>query len=386
MENTLDRDSIFALLEPVFGPVLHGKRVLSLSLATLGVAFTRRISVAEIGRSLAGRTGKSPKHGIKQVDRFLSNEAIPTDTLGGPMSAYVKWVVGARQELLLALDWTDFDPDDQTTLTLSMITNHGRATPLVWRTFVKSDLKDRRNAFEDELLNFAAEVLLRGIKVTVLADRGFGDIKLYRFLKETLGWDYVIRFRGVVKVATSEVPAQPASDWILTRGRARKIAGALVTHQEEPVPAVVCVKRKGMKEAWFLATSRAGLSGDQIIDLYSRRFTIEESFRDDKDDRFGLGLKEATIGDPRRRDRLLLLLAVARVLLTTLGAAGEQIGLDVTLRANTERKKRTHALITQGRLYAVGIGVAAAMAPALWEGLRGLLSGLAGVSQMTGVI
>src|ERR1700737_2197963 len=92
MENILDRNSIFALLEPVFGPVLHGKRVLSLSLATLGVVFTRRLSVAEIGRSLAGRTGKSPKHGIKQVDRFLSNEDIPTDAVRGPMSAYVKWV------------------------------------------------------------------------------------------------------------------------------------------------------------------------------------------------------------------------------------------------------------------------------------------------------
>jgi len=34
------------------------------------------------------------------------------------------------------------------------------------------------------------------------------------------------------------------------------------------------------------------------------------------------------------------------------GGAGDE----VTLRANTERKKRTHALITQGRLYAVGIG------------------------------
>lgn len=75
------------------------------------------------------------------------------------------------------------------------------------------------------------------------------------------------------------------------------------------------------------------LSADEIVEFYSRRFTIEESFRDDKDDRFGLGLKEATIGDPKRRDRLLLLLAIARVLLTNLGAAGEQIGLQRTFRS-----------------------------------------------------
>lgn len=386
MSNLIDRNAIFTILSSVFGPVLHGKRVLSLALATLGVIYTRRISVAEIGRSLAGQTGKSPKHGIKQVDRLLSNEEIRTDTVIGPVSAYVEWVVGARMELLLALDWTDFDDDDQTTLALSIITNHGRATPLVWRTFVKSKLKNQRNNHEDELLRYAAAVLPKGIKVTVLADRGFGDTKLYRFLKETLGWDYVIRFRGCVKVATDAEPSRPASDWVPTNGRARKIEGALVTHNAQPVPAVVCVKKKGMKEAWFLATSRADLAGSEIVDLYARRFTIEETFRDDKDDRFGLGLKEATIGDPKRRDRLLLLLAIARVVLTNLGAAGEQLGLDVGLRANTERVKRTHALLTQGRLYAFGIGVGGAMVPALLDGLHGLLSGLACVSQMIGVI
>jgi hypothetical protein len=28
------------------------------------------------------------------------------------------------------MDWTDFDADDQATLALSLVTNHGRATPL----------------------------------------------------------------------------------------------------------------------------------------------------------------------------------------------------------------------------------------------------------------
>ena len=112
-----------------------------------------------------------------------------------------------------------------------------------------------------------------------------------------------------------------------------------------------------MKDAWLIATSRNDLTGPAIVAFYGRRFTIEETFRDDKDDRFGLGLKETTIGDPRRRDRLLLVLAIARVVLTMLGAAGEQLGLDKKLRANTDRKTRTHALLTQGRLYVVGVGV-----------------------------
>jgi hypothetical protein len=272
--------------------MLHKKRVLSLALTTLGVLYTDRVCVAVVGRALAGVTGKSPKHCIKQVDRFLSNEGICLeDALLGPMAAYVKWTVGERTELLLALDWTDFDADGHTTLVLSIVTNHGRATPLVWRTYFKRTLKDNRNAYEDELLQFAAEVIPKGVTVTVLADRGFGDTKLYEFLKATLGWHYVIRFRGCVHVATEGESARPASEWLYANGRARKIEKALVTQDRQPVPAVVCVKAKDMKDPWFLATSRDDLPGDETVGLYSRRFTIEETFRDDKDDRFGLGLK-----------------------------------------------------------------------------------------------
>lgn len=386
MSNLLDRDAIYAILEPVFAPVMHKKRVLSLALVTLGAMYTRRLSSAEIGRALAGATERDPKHCIKQVDRFLGNAGIDVHSSVGAMLAYAKWTMGARKEALLALDWTDFDADGQTTLALSIITNHGRATPLVWRTFMKSELKDRRNDYEDDLLRFATTVIPRDVKVTVLADRGFGDTKLYDYLKKTLNWDYVIRFKGCITVATECQPGQPASEWLYRNGRVRKIEGALVTQDRHPVPAVVCVKAKDMDDAWFIATSRNDLTGPDIVALYSRRFTIEETFRDDKDDRFGLGLKEATIGTPERRDRMLLVLAIARVVLTTLGAAGEQLGLDKKLRANTDLKTRTHALLTQGRNYVVGIGVFGAMVPAILIGLHGLLDTMASVSQMIGLI
>src|SRR5271155_488214 len=290
MSNLLDRNLVFSTLVPVFGDVLHEKRILSLALGTLGVLYTRRVSVAEIGRSLAGATGKSPKHGIKQVDRLLSNKALRLDSSLGPMAAYVPWVVGERTEIYAALDWTDFDADGQTTLALSMITNHGRATPLVWRTVRKKGLKNHRNEYEDDLLRFAASVMPKGVKVTILGDRAFGDTKLYEFLHETLGWDFVIRFRGCVMVGTEETCPRPASEWVFENGRTRKIEDALVTHSGFPVSGVVCVKKKDMKEAWFLATSRSDLTADEVVELYSRRFTIEESFRDDKDDRYAIGI------------------------------------------------------------------------------------------------
>ncbi len=103
---------------------------------------------------------------------------------------------------------------------------------------------------------------------------------------------------------------------------------------------------KGMKDAWFLATS-LNLPASSIVKMYGRRFTIEEGFRDAKDWRFGMGLSAARLKDPDRRDRLLVVSAIAVALLTLLGAAAEATGLDRTLKANTA-KHRTHSLFNQG--------------------------------------
>jgi hypothetical protein len=74
-------------------------------------------------------------------------------------------------------------PQDQATIALYLITSHGRATPLLWKSVMKSDLTGWRNEHEDALLQRFAEVVPAGTKVTMLADRGFGDQALYELLK-----------------------------------------------------------------------------------------------------------------------------------------------------------------------------------------------------------
>lgn len=128
---------------------------------------------------------------------------------------------------------------------------------------------------------------------------------------------------------------------------ARKLTGAAVTAKPHPVGAVVCVHAKGMKEPWCLAASNGDATSREIINLYAKRWSIEPSFRDTKDLRFGLGLGTVHIADPERRDRLLLLNAFAVFLLTMLGAAGESLGMDRHLKVNTT-KRRTHSLFRQG--------------------------------------
>ena len=67
-------------------------------------------------------------------------------------------------------------PDNQSTLALHLVTRHGRATPLLWLTVDKDELKDQRNDFEDLCLSRLKALLPEGVTATILADRGFGDV------------------------------------------------------------------------------------------------------------------------------------------------------------------------------------------------------------------
>lgn len=290
--------------------------------------------------------GLSPKHAAKQVGRLLSNEGLDLPTI---LPLWIKFVLGARTDAIVAMDWTDFDADEQTTIVLSLITTHGRATPLMWKTVSKKGLKTRRNGYEDELLEQLRAAIPETVSVTILADRGFGDQKLYEYLR-TLNFDFVIRFRGNVLVTSATGKSQKAEEWLRSDGRLQTLSQATVTTDETTVARVVIVRAAGMKEAWYLASSREDLSGAEIKQLYGRRFTIEETFRDTKDLHFGLGLSSTHIKDPDRRDRLLLLVALAESLLTLLGAAGESVGLDNAFKANTV-SKRTHSLFRQGSFW-----------------------------------
>jgi hypothetical protein len=106
-----------------------------------------------------------------------------------------------------------------------------------------------------------------------------------------------------------------------------------------------------MKESWCLVTSLADGTAEEIVQLYSRRFDIEHTFRDQKDWSFGLALDHMTLGTPDRRDRMLLVLALATMFSVIVGAAGERIGLDRTLRANTETRTRSLAAASRPRVH-----------------------------------
>ena len=205
---TLCFTQLLCFLTNLFDGDMHAKRVLSLANATLGVIKTASLAVHIIGQGLALARGLTTKHAIKQVDRMLSNDGIDIDTA---LRHWVPYVVGPSTHINTAIDWTNFDADGQATIMLSLLTRHGRATPLLWLTVDTATLKDHRNEYEYQALVRLADALPADIKVCVVADRGFGDPKLYRVLTEELKFDYVIRFRGNIKVtaAVARAARQP---------------------------------------------------------------------------------------------------------------------------------------------------------------------------------
>ncbi len=340
-------DEIYNYLDKMFNNDIHAKRVLSITNAVLGIISSASLAIHFIGQGLASAKGTITKHAIKQVDRLLSNMQF---NVWEYFYTWVSQVVGSRKEIIVAMDWTEFDKDNHATIALYLITNHGRATPLIWKTYAKDSLKNNRNKYEQIILQHLKDTLPQDVHVTVLADRGFGYVEFYDFL-ESLSFDYVIRFKANIYVTNSEGETRLAKEWIGVNGRAKRLLNAEITKEfGKNIPVVICVWDKEMKEPWCLVASNDSFKTNELINFYAKRWTIEPKFRDQKNLRFGMGMYNISVAKEERRDRLFFLGAIADLLLTILGAAGEALGLDRLLKANTV-KRRVHSLYKQGLMW-----------------------------------
>lgn len=336
---------ISSIINGIYGEGLHKKRQRSLSHAAMGVLASESLFLHRMAEGLVNTRGGDKKHATKQIDRLLSNKGISVWDLS---EHWVSFVIGDKKAIIVALDWTSFFDDEQSMLSLNIVTPKGIATPLLWKSVDKKQLKHNRARYEDQLLSCLKTTLPEGVSVLLLADRGFADQKFFRFLDEELGFQYIIRIKSNTTIIHNQIKNK-AANWLHPNGKILGLKKALLTLAEYPIEHFVAVKDKGMKAAWFLV-SNAQLKPREIINNYSKRWKIEPYFRDLKDGRFGLGLEQTHIKSCGRRDRLMLILALSYLLLIILGQAGESIGFDRKLKVNTV-KTRTHSLFRQGQFY-----------------------------------
>jgi hypothetical protein len=270
-----------------------------------------RASLAELGRCLADSTSVAVKHCIKRVDRFLSNARIePPEAMRG----LIEWLARPRKKLLVILDWVEIRSFPCIVLAARI---KGRAVPLLWNVCLDSDLHRSRNNLEYALLKLLRTMVPDSTRVVVLADRGFGRAEMAREC-QGLKFDYLIRIRPDVYIKHQDYTGK-LIDLPLREGF-QKVYRNVQYRKERPVLAnVAVVWLEQETEPWFLLTSLPRLQGVKLTKVYAKRMSIEEYFRDAKSLRNGFALRLTLIKDPKRLERLLLILAIAYLLLVAIG-------------------------------------------------------------------
>lgn len=274
-----------------------------------------RVSLAEIGRRLVGT---SAKHGIKRCWRFTANPRVEvSDALRGVIRQLLKSKRWSRRPAVIALDWVEVR--NFHTLVAALVRN-GRAIPLVWASYPEWHLAKSQNNLEEGLLRLLKDMLPPHVRVIVLADRGFGRGEMARFCRQ-IGFHYVIRIRPDVWVRCPGFRGK-LLDYPVKKGICRTLH-CTAYRKKDPLELRVVVRwKRGLPkrrdECWFLM-SDLNQSAFRLSELYARRMTIEEFFRDGKSRRNGFSLRQTLIKHADRFDRLLLILVLAYLLLSGLG-------------------------------------------------------------------
>ena len=182
--------------------------------------------------------------------------------------------------------------------------------------------------------------------VTILADRGFKSIDLFKFIDETLKWKYCIRctkYMGISIVGKSKI--KKLDDIIPTKWSTKYFYNIKLTAQEYICNMAVC-KAQDAEDVWFIANN---LSEPYAIRKYKKRFDIEEMFRDFKSN--GFNLENTWSTDIHYAKMLYFCVCIAYSYIVSLGTSCTKDKKNKLLSAtkNIKGKKiRIYSLFTTG--------------------------------------
>lgn len=322
--------------------------------AALGGA---KLSLTQLGRGRAGQTFE--KHHIKAVDRLLGNPRLHVER-SGIYATIARTVLHRVSRPVIVVDWSDFEPGRKFALLKAAIPVGGRAITLYERVFPFARYNSP-SAHREFLIALHA-VVPEHCKPIVVTDAGFRGP--WFAAVESLGWDFVGRIRNRIKYYNAAT-----GRWCLTDSL-YKLATASTQHLGEALmskrhgyrfrlylvrahaPRVGRPRRRrGNKPnrvyrrlhraPWLLATSlrHEHRSERRIKALYALRMQIEETFRDVKSHRWGLGLRYCRSNDAERLQVLLLIAALATLLLWLVGLSGRALDWTRRFQANTVRSR-----------------------------------------------
>jgi hypothetical protein len=315
---------------------MHKKRQELIKAMAEGVLEARSLVPADVGRNLPGQATEKAK--IKRAYEFGANEKVDPGQLFSPILSLIANGSGRSEpspkRLLFAFDWTTVGKFE--VLTAAIVTRH-RALPFYFKAV---DLQEtRRGKAELDFIDAVKRLCPPWLELVALGDRGFDGAPFLRYLGER--FSFVVRCsRGIGYRNEGDVDFRFLDEKELKeRERVYDLGACDFTKEHRIKLRIVAFFGAKAKEAWFLTTNMKDRTARAIVDMYARRFEIEEAFKDLKDMRAGLHFKQLKVKTPDRLARFLVLGMLVYLFLVAAGLYGEIHKLQYSYQANTSRKR-----------------------------------------------
>lgn len=295
-------------------PSMHAKRRACVA-SMVQAGSDGGLSLMGMSRVISGAT--SLRHRIKRCDRLLGNSKLAQERhlIYGAM---VRRILCGMAQPLIIVDWSDLCPDRSQQLLRAALIVRGRALTLYEEVHPLSratSLKVHRT-----FLKRLQALLLSDCQPVFITDAGFRST--WFKLLDGMGYAWIgrIRNRDMVRPASGDhdwrgcktlyakATGEPRDLGQFQYVRSRPVACRLVLIKKKPrgrhrktvhgkVTRSAHSKKqaRAQKEPWLLAVSPqlAAFDAPAIVALYAGRMQIEQTFRDVKNPRWGLGLSPA---------------------------------------------------------------------------------------------
>jgi hypothetical protein len=339
---------------------MHVKRVDALLRSTTALLRGGVTSLSAIALHLGN--GITMKHRLKSVDRLLGNDALHALRLEVYRCLARCWLKDVPQ-FLVVVDWSDLTRDQRWPLLRASVVVEGRSVTLYEEVHPQKLLNNPK--VHRCFLQRLAQVAPSDCKMIVMTDAGF-HASWFKMVSEQ-GWEFVGRVRGRVGLQLEEdgpwIPARDlysdaciqVRDLGLVRYVRNNAIGVHAVLSRRPRKGRHRLNVYGAKRRWhnsaknariarepWLVVSSLGLQhlrAEAIVALYSQRMRIEQSFRDLKNKRLGLGLDGARSRSGPRLEMLLLIAHLVSFAQRLIGESARQQQLELaftpTRRATT---------------------------------------------------
>jgi hypothetical protein len=305
------------------------------------------LSKAALARCLPLGTG--PKEREQRLYRFLDNSHLTPEILI-PLHVALACGTKLKERLPLILDQTTIRGIE--TLLVGLVFE-GRVLPIAFSCFMKRFIHKSQNILEHSLILATMSCFPTEFCPFLILDRGYARVNLFVHLRKE-GIPFLCRAKKSVMVyRAGHTQGETLGRFKIRPGQLLRYR-VLYHSQKKEALDLILYFGKGYQEPWYLLVpSGTSLTAQQIVDLYAKRMSIEQGFRDWKTHLGVRGLIFFGTDPSPRLTRLLLAFSLSYLLCLALGST--QAALTVRSFVEIERHRPRHGTTRTLSVLSIGI-------------------------------